>query len=112
MEFAHLENAGGVDGDETQYATAGISLGYDNWTVSTTYQDRSTETGGTDVDDYVYDFTVGYAFDFGLEVAAAYRAAEEDNCRQPRPWRSGWIYHRILKIRLIHTKKPAHCRLF
>jgi len=79
VEFAHLENAGGVDGDETQYATAGISLGYDNWTISTTYQDRSTETGGTDVDDYVYDFTVGYAFDFGLEVAAAYRAAEEDN---------------------------------
>jgi len=79
VEFAHLENAGGVDGDDAQYATAGIALGYDAWTISTTYQDRNTETGGTDVDDYVYDFTVGYAFDFGLEVAAAYRAAEEDN---------------------------------
>ncbi|MBE7638416.1 porin [Sneathiella sp. P13V-1] len=78
-EYAFLDNAGGIDDADTRYITAGVALGYGNWTVSTAYQNRRADDGTNTVTDYVADFTVGYAFDFGLEMSAAYRRAEEDN---------------------------------
>lgn len=50
-----------------------------NWVVSTTYQRRDTEASGISTDDHVYDLTVGYEFDMGIGVAAAWRAAEESD---------------------------------
>ncbi len=77
-EYAYLDNFGGIDGDSAQFMTAGVALGVGPWTLSTTYQDRDTEVGSDKFDDYVADVTVGYAFEFGLEVAAGYRIGEEE----------------------------------
>ncbi|WP_373087233.1 hypothetical protein [Sneathiella sp.] len=79
VEYAYFENAGGIDDDTAAYLTAGAALNYQKWVLSSTYQQRNTETGGVDTDDYVVDVTVGYLFDMGLGVAAAWRVAEEDN---------------------------------
>ncbi|TNE34930.1 MAG: hypothetical protein EP348_09980 [Alphaproteobacteria bacterium] len=76
-EYAYFDNAGGIDGDSAKYLTVATSVNYMNWVASTTYQRRDTETGGVDTDDHVWDLTLGYDFDCGLGVAAAWRLAEE-----------------------------------
>ncbi|MFC4272334.1 hypothetical protein ACFO8N_12600 [Sneathiella chungangensis] len=77
-EFVYFDNYGGTDGDTAKYITAGIALNFQNWVASTTYQRRDTKLAGLSSDDHVVDFTIGYDFDMGLGVAAAWRGAEED----------------------------------
>ncbi|USG60839.1 hypothetical protein NBZ79_16905 [Sneathiella marina] len=79
VEYAYFDNAGGVKNDTAKYFTAGVAVNYENWVASTTYQRRDTETAGVDTDDDVIDLTVGYVFDMGLGVAAAWRVAEEED---------------------------------
>ncbi|MZR29143.1 hypothetical protein [Sneathiella litorea] len=78
-EYVYFDNYGGIDNDTAKYFTAGLALNYENWAASSTYQLRDTEVGGVMTDDHVVDLTVGYVFDMGLGVAAAWRSAEEDN---------------------------------
>ena len=78
-EYVYFDNYGGVGDDTAKYFTGGLALNYENWVASTTYQLRDTEVAGVATDDYVVDLTVGYVFDMGLGVAAAWRGAEEDN---------------------------------
>lgn len=78
-EYVYFDNSGGVSGDTAKYLTTGVGLNYGNWLASTTYQRRDTKAGGISTDDYVVDLTVGYDFDFGLGVAAAWRIAEEED---------------------------------
>lgn len=78
-EYVYFDNYGGMGNDTAKYFTGGLALNYENWVASTTYQLRDTEVSGVTVDDYVVDLTVGYVFDMGLGVAAAWRGAEEDN---------------------------------
>ncbi len=79
FEYAYLDNLGGADGDSAQFVTAGIGFEYNAWAASTTFQHRNTETGSSDVDDYVFDITVGYTFENGIGVAGGWRHAEEDD---------------------------------
>lgn len=79
VEYAYLDNAGGVDGDSAKYLTGSLGLEFGKWAASATYQRRDTETGGADLNDYVAALTVGYTFDIGLGLSAAYRFAEEEN---------------------------------
>jgi hypothetical protein len=78
-EYVYFDNYGGTSNDTAKYFTGGLALNYENWVASTTYQLRDTEISGVTMDDYVFDFTVGYVFDMGLGVAAAWRGAEESN---------------------------------
>ena len=78
-EYVYFNNYGGIGDDTAKYFTGGLALNYDNWVASTTYQLRDTEISGASTDDYVFDLTVGYVFDMGLGVAAAWRRAEESN---------------------------------
>ncbi|MCG8491573.1 MAG: DUF481 domain-containing protein [Sneathiellales bacterium] len=79
VEYAYLDNAGGVDGDSARYLTGALGLEFGKWAAAATYQRRDTESGGADTDDYVAAFTLGYSFDFGLGLSAGYRFSEEDN---------------------------------
>jgi hypothetical protein len=78
-EYVYFDNYGGANNDTAKYFTGGLALNYENWVASTTYQLRDTEVSGVTTDDYVVDVTVGYVFDMGLGVAAAWRGAEESN---------------------------------
>ncbi|MEH6545358.1 MAG: hypothetical protein V7701_02950 [Sneathiella sp.] len=77
-EYAYFDRAGGVKDDTAKYFTVGVAVNYENWVASTTYQRRDTEAAGVGTDDDVIDLTVGYVFDMGLGVAAAWRIAEEE----------------------------------
>lgn len=77
FEVAYLNDAAGIEGDNSLYATAGLTLGYGNWTATSSYQRRDIESAGGDSDDYIVDATIGYEFDFGLGIAAGYRFVEE-----------------------------------
>jgi len=79
VEYAYLDNVGGVDGDSAKYLTGSLGLEFGKWAGSATYQRRDTETGAADLNDYVAALTVGYTFDIGLGLSAAYRFAEEEN---------------------------------
>ncbi|PHQ69644.1 MAG: hypothetical protein COB93_07545 [Sneathiella sp.] len=81
-EIAYFDNAGAINGDTATYVTAGLGLTYDQWFGSATYQRRDTETGGVDNDDYIAAFSVGYAFDIGIEVTAGWGIAEEENIQR------------------------------
>ncbi|WP_340150885.1 hypothetical protein [uncultured Sneathiella sp.] len=76
-EFVYFDNYGGIDNDTAKYLTTGVAVNYANWVASTTYQRRDTKAAGVSTDDYVLDVTLGYLFDMGLGVAAAWRDAEE-----------------------------------
>ncbi|OUR77561.1 hypothetical protein A9Q83_10505 [Alphaproteobacteria bacterium 46_93_T64] len=77
FEVAYLDDAGGIKGDNTLYTTAGLTLGYGNWTATSSYQRRDIESAGGDTDDYIADVTLGYEFDFGLGISTGYRFVEE-----------------------------------
>jgi len=81
-EIAYFDNAGAVNGDTATYVTTGVGLTYDQWFGSATYQRRDTEIGGTDNDDYIAAFSVGYAFDIGIEVMAGWGIAEEESIQR------------------------------
>jgi opacity protein-like surface antigen len=76
-EYVYLDNTGGIDGNDSKYLTAGVSLGYGSWSASTSYQSRKTDVAGTETSDFIADLTIGYAFDFGLELAGGYMIAED-----------------------------------
>lgn len=78
-EYAYFDSAGGIKDDTAKYFTAGIAMNYKNWVASTTYQRRETKLTSANTDDFVIDFTMGYVFDMGLGVAAAWRVAEEED---------------------------------
>jgi hypothetical protein len=79
IEYVYLDNNGGIDGDTAHYLSAGVGFEYGAWNASAMYQRRDTETGGTDVDDYVADLSVGYTFENGIGIAGGWRFAEEGN---------------------------------
>ncbi|MBO0332115.1 hypothetical protein J0X12_00720 [Sneathiella sp. CAU 1612] len=78
-EYVYFDNYGGINDDTANYFTAGLAFNYENWVASSTYQLRDTKVSGVTTDDYVVDLTLGYEFDMGLGVAAAWRGAEESN---------------------------------
>ncbi|MEH6525365.1 MAG: hypothetical protein V7723_04780 [Sneathiella sp.] len=81
-EIAYFDNADAIDGNTAKYATIGLGLNYDQWFGSATYQRRDTEISGVDNDDYIAAFSVGYAFDIGIEIMAGWGVAEEESVRR------------------------------
>ncbi|MEH6405207.1 MAG: hypothetical protein V7750_17670 [Sneathiella sp.] len=78
VEYAFIDNAGGIDDDETQYITAAFALNYGGWDAAATYQHRDTETAGDDFNDYVAALTVGYTFENGIGISGGLREADEE----------------------------------
>ncbi|MBL4667096.1 MAG: hypothetical protein JKY04_06940 [Sneathiella sp.] len=79
FEIAYLKDVGGIEGDDTLYSTAGLTLAFGSWTATSSYQRRDIESAGGDTDDYIADVTLGYEFDFGLGVSAGYRLVDESD---------------------------------
>lgn len=79
-EWVGIMNSGGSN-DDLNYLTTSLSLTVNNhWNFSASYTNRDTDvSGGSDVDDYVYQLSVGYAFDNGLAVDVGYRGSEESS---------------------------------
>jgi predicted porin len=78
-EWAGIRNLDGTD-DDTDYFTAGLGLTLGGWNAATSYTARNTEVeGGTDTDDSMVQFSVGYEFQNGLTFDVGYLHAEESD---------------------------------
>jgi len=50
----------------------------ETWNVAASWTGRETDvSGGTDIDDDLFQLSAGYAFENGLQIDAGYRYAEE-----------------------------------
>ena len=82
VEYAFLDNAGGVAGSDTHYLTAGASLGIDHWSLNMVYaMRRNVVAGAADVDDHLLEISTGYAFDFGVGFDVGWKMIEEAGVR-------------------------------
>ena len=78
VEYVHFEDAGGVDGADRDYVTGSLLAEYGPWNAALAYTNRdiSAATGVAEADDYQFQVSAGYAFDFGLSVDIGYKINE------------------------------------
>ncbi|MBL4576171.1 MAG: porin, partial [Opitutaceae bacterium] len=75
IEYARLNDAGGVSGDDTGYLTAGVGATYGAWNMAISYAGRDNDSATSD--DSVFQVSAGYAFEFGLGVDVGWRKGDE-----------------------------------
>ncbi len=79
LEYVHFWNGGGIDGEDRDYVTASTLFEYQNWNLALAYTGRFIENDeGEDIDDYQFQVSAGYTFDFGLEASIGWKIREED----------------------------------
>ena len=81
-EWAGIRNLeGGTDNVNYLTTSLGFTV-YNNWNFAASYTGRNTETsGGPDIDDYLYQFSAGYAFENGFTVDVGYSRREESDVK-------------------------------
>ncbi|MBI4031940.1 MAG: hypothetical protein HY370_09710 [Proteobacteria bacterium] len=71
-----------VDGgtDDVNYLTTSFTLIIDEaWNIAASWTGREMDiSGGADIDDDLFQFSAGYAFENGLRIDAGYRYAEDN----------------------------------
>ncbi len=79
LEYALLDDAGGVSGDETHYTTANLHGTYaQNWLGVLSWTGRSVNVAaGADSDDDLITATVGYKLRDDMVIEGGYRYADE-----------------------------------
>lgn len=79
-EWAGIRNLDGGD-DDVNYLTTSLGLTvFDNWNFAASYTGRDTNVaGGADIDDSLYQFSAGYAFENGVTIDAGYSNREESD---------------------------------
>lgn len=73
-EYAHFIDAQGVSGQDRDYLTGGVRLGWNNWNVAMTAANRDTDGGTSDT---AFQVSGGYEFEIGLSVDVAWKTVEE-----------------------------------
>ena len=80
LEYVHFWNGGGIDGEERDYVTASALLEWQNWNLALAYTGRFIEDDqGEDSDDYQFQVSAGYTFDFGLEASVGWKIRDEED---------------------------------
>ena len=73
VEIAHIDNYQGAREDRL-YVTAGLGVAYGPWSGSLSTTWRGIDgPGGAESDDWLYQATFGYRFDFGLGVDVGWK---------------------------------------
>ena len=79
LEYVHFWNGGGIDGEDRDYVTASTLFEYQNWNLALAYTGRFIENDeGEDIDDFQFQVSAGYTFDFGLEASIGWKIRDED----------------------------------
>ena len=85
VEYVHFEDAEGVEGQDRDFLTAAGRLGWRSWNLTLAYTGRDTDASGTpEVDDYQFQVSAGYSFEFGLEVDIGWHIVEESDIETQR----------------------------
>ena len=80
LEYVHFWNGGGIDGEERDYLTASTLFEWQNWNLALAYTGRFIDNDeGEDFDDYQFQVSAGYTFDFGLEANIGWKIRDEAN---------------------------------
>ncbi len=80
IEWARFHDNGGTEGVERDYLTLGVGAALGNWIAATSYTGRFTEAHDTpDVDDSLYQVSLGYVFDSGLSLQVGWKWTEEED---------------------------------
>ena len=80
VEYVTISNFGGTDEQDQDYLTAGAALGYGAWGLQASYTGRFIENAdGTELDDFSFQLSASYTFEFGLEAAIGWKLADEGN---------------------------------
>lgn len=80
VEFVRFDDAEGVSGQDRDFVTVAADLAWRNWNLALALTERDTEAAdGTRTDNFQFQVSVGYAFDFGLSVDFGWHIANEDH---------------------------------
>lgn len=77
VEAVLLSDAGGIDGDDIAYFTAGGTLAWEAWSVAASMTARKADLGGMRHDDYLAAASIGYAFADDLSLALGWSRRRE-----------------------------------
>ena len=75
VEYVHQENAGGAS-DERDFLTLAGQAEWHGFNLAVAWTGRDTNNGTGD-DDFQFQLSAGYAFDFGISVDIGWKIAEE-----------------------------------
>ena len=79
IEYAYFDDADGLAGAKRDLLTTSLALYWRGWNLSTSRTSRGTDPPDeAEVDDELFQISVGYEFDFGLTLDAGWRVAEEE----------------------------------
>lgn len=77
-EYAAISNAGGGPDDAKYVTLSAVNHIMESWLLTASWTGRTLEvSGGSDVDDSLFQLTGGYDFGEGLTAEAGWRTAEE-----------------------------------
>lgn len=76
VEYVHQDNPGGAADEDRDFLTLAGQLEWKGYNVATAWTWRRTHNA-VDQDDYQFQVSAGYAFDFGLTIDVGWKVAEE-----------------------------------
>jgi len=81
IEYVSIDNAGGGTFD-VSYFTASLAIEIEVWNIALAYTKRKTENDDvSDIDDYQYQISTGYAFENGINIDVAWKEIEEEDIK-------------------------------
>ncbi len=85
IEYVRFNDAEGVTGQDREFLTLAGRADWKNWNLSVSYTERDTESSsGVETDDFQFQASVGYQFDFGLEFNLGWFIANESGIETRR----------------------------
>jgi hypothetical protein len=79
VEIASLRDAGGAPGVDATYLTTSVAFVHGPWSFALSRTGRNIdESGMPDIDDSLFQASLGYAFENGISVAVGWRRTEEE----------------------------------
>ncbi len=81
FEWVRFWNAGGVEGERRDYLTGSALFEFDNWNLALVGTGRLVSGGETDVDDFGFQVSAGYAFENGIGLDVGWWTFEEEGVR-------------------------------
>ena len=80
VEFVRFSNFGGMDGRSRRFITGSGQFFWRHWNLALSATSRRTEAAdNATADDFLFQVSAGYAFDFGLKADVGWRHVNEDS---------------------------------
>jgi hypothetical protein len=79
VEFADVDNEGGIKGNDTRYLTTSLTFDFGDWALGATRTDKHREsTGGADRQDYLNELSVTYNITGQIKLGLSAGTQKED----------------------------------